>query len=354
MTPSPEAANVQPEKAVTLPEAIKWIAQFVGVVGGGGGGFAALAFGVGYLATKSHDAMLGLPTTATAYGTYVRTGALFFSRSLYDLVASIVETRWLFGLTVAVAAGALALGLVKPVRRAIAAGKPTDVVSQAGALALVYCILAGLVLSYLPYHLEPLDIRNTNLLFRGDEPVESHLAQVLQREDGEPELHRRYGIECAAVLSAIYVAWALRRWRGSVPRAGDRVDDSYWLGLSDWVARPLVYGVLLALTVTIPSVYGVLAIPPAYPCVELRARSTSPTTEEPPVPGYLWSDPSSEAEQIAVLERTHTGYITHFYKREQIDRLEISPCGVRNILAEKGTTPPKKVREERAPPKRNR
>src|SRR6266508_2183730 len=65
---------------------LSWVRQaltFLGVAGAGGGGFAVLCFGIGYLAVRSHDEMLGLPSRSTAYSAMVRMGALFFPNSLY-------------------------------------------------------------------------------------------------------------------------------------------------------------------------------------------------------------------------------------------------------------------------------
>src|SRR5437763_1205653 len=78
--------------------ALKAAASFLGIVSTGGGGFATLSFAIGYLATKEHDEMVGLPTTITSYTKYVRTGALFF----YDSLHCILTTPALYFLIVLV------------------------------------------------------------------------------------------------------------------------------------------------------------------------------------------------------------------------------------------------------------
>ena len=81
-------------ESFSIQDLIKWIGQFIGLVGGGGAGFTALAFGVGYLAIKNHDAMLGLPTTISSYESYVRTGALFFPNSVQYLISGLSAYGW--------------------------------------------------------------------------------------------------------------------------------------------------------------------------------------------------------------------------------------------------------------------
>ena len=81
----PESGETSKSSSGNPPvrDILKWVGQFVGLLGGGGAGFAAFAFGLGFLAIKYHDIMLGLPTTTTAYTSYVTTGSLFFVNTMH-------------------------------------------------------------------------------------------------------------------------------------------------------------------------------------------------------------------------------------------------------------------------------
>src|SRR5437660_8311600 len=64
------------------------LAIYLRIAGAGGGGFAALCFGIGYLAIKNHDHMIGLPSGIASNTAYIRTGALFFTNSFYYVLTA--------------------------------------------------------------------------------------------------------------------------------------------------------------------------------------------------------------------------------------------------------------------------
>ena len=71
-------------------DTLKSAGTVLGIISASGGILAALSFGIGYLAITERDAVVGLPTTVVDYSTYVRTGALFFSTSLFHLFSASV------------------------------------------------------------------------------------------------------------------------------------------------------------------------------------------------------------------------------------------------------------------------
>ncbi len=322
---------------------LKSVGQFLGVVGGGGAGFAGLAFGIGYLATKHHDAMMGMPTTTTDNTSYVRTGALFFTQSLHDLVGSIATagsfTLWgsVVGVPVAVI---LLLWVSEWVKRTWNPAWLRWVPLMAASVALLFVALA-----YLPRQLAPLDIGNQNLLFEQRE-VAGYAADVnalLRSERGEQQLHRLYGRQWLTVLGLALGAFLLYRWRGARPSdptqtakdaAGAVVPPtSVPLATIDRVLHPALYAVIAALLVSMPANYGVLAMSTSLPCgVHLyrapRGAELTPMGE----PGYLVSDLSSEAAVIAILrwDSERRSYFVDLHPRADMRQIEVRGCPVRN------------------------
>lgn len=322
------------ESGVSLWQTAKWVAQFLGIVGGAGGGFAALAFGIGYLATKGHDAMLGLPTTTTSYTAYVRTGALFFPGTVHD-VAQVVASRTTDRVVIAAFIGAVVIGLVLLAWRAPAAvlRKPT---TQSVLFSASYAAVVILVLLYLPYHIAPLQQRNTGLLFQAA-VVGDPLNAALRREDlqSTERLHERYGKQCATVLALGYVAYALMRWRR---RLGAAPSLAGWVATADWLARPLVYTALAGCVMSIPTLYGALAVPKA-PCVQPTV-ATSEQDRGGSLKGHglLWSDMSVDTSQVIILEKASYGYAELGYRRSLVRRLETIRCNL--FEAPDGEQPP--------------
>jgi hypothetical protein len=310
------------ESEVSLWQTAKWVAQFLGIVGGAGGGSAALAFGIGYLATKGHDAMLGLPTTTTSYAAYVRTGALFFPGTVHD-VAQFVAPRTA-GRVVIPAVVGVVLVLALSRWRALAAILERK---SSEALFSFFCFAAAvLAVLYLPYHMAPLQQRNTGLLFQAA-VVGDPLNAALRREDlqSTERLHQRYGQQCTTVLSLGYLAYALMRWRR---RLGATPSLAGWVATADWLARPIVYTALAGCVMSIPTLYGILAVPRA-PCVQPTV-ATSEQDRGGSLKGHglLWSDLSVDTSQVIILEKASYGYAEMVYRRSLVRRLETIRCNL--------------------------
>jgi len=156
------------------PESLKNVAQFVGVTAGGGAGFAALCFGIGFVATKHYDAMLGVPTTTTDQTTYVRTGALFFSQTLHDIVAFVASISVN---VVRVALPVLLLGLILRGPASAVWNRVHRKVRVEMLTLLLSAAVLGASLVTLPSHLAALDPGNKNLLFE-QRPVVGTAAEM--------------------------------------------------------------------------------------------------------------------------------------------------------------------------------
>ena len=320
---------------------LKSVGQFLGVVGGGGAGFAGLAFGIGYLATKHHDAMMGMPTTTTDNTSYVRTGALFFTQSLHDVVGSIAAagSSALWGIVVgAPVALILLVWLSERVKRRPAWLRWVPLMAASVALLLAS-------LAYLPRQLAPLDIGNQNLLFEQRE-VSGYAKDVnalLRSERGEQQLHRLYGKQWVTVLALGLGAFLLYRWRRSPltdpaqtstgGESGVMPPASVPLATIDRVLHPALYAVIAALLVSMPANYGVLAMSTSLPCgVHLykdpRGAQLTPMGE----PGYLVSDLSSESAVIAILrwDSERRSYFVDLHARADLRQIEVRGCPIRN------------------------
>jgi hypothetical protein len=347
-----------------LLNTLKSVGQFVGVVGGGGAGFAGLAFGIGYLALKHHDAMMGMPTTTTDNSSYVRTGALFFTQSLHDVVDAVAASGpralWVIGI------GAVVSGLLWlfDVPGRVARWKP-DWVGQVpvSKVRFAFLLVASVVLLLvsvrsLPSHLAPLDIGNQNLLFeqRGVSGVAKVVNDLLRSEQGEQALHRLYGRQLGIVLALALGAFLLYRWRWSrkteTQESGVEAEagrSTLLLVVLDWVVHPALFAVIAALLVSMPANYGVLAMSTSLPCVHLYAAPRS-SGELTPMgdPGFLVSDLSSEATTIGILrwDIERRSYFVDLHPRSEMKQIEVRGCTVTNPVnrvpgADRGPRPPK-------------
>jgi hypothetical protein len=343
---------------LTLWSIAKQLLQFVGIVGGGGGGFAALAFGIGYFATKNHDAMLGLPTTTTSYVTYVRTGALFFPLSLHYLVTSLLPFRWGVLVLAVLVAGISVLfrKSLKSIRKRLRSHERRLQFIMMGQVVLIM-----LCAIYLPFHVAPLHPANRGLLFMDHKPPsDAHYAlkihTLLRKEEGEETLHRFYGYQCSAVIALAYAIILLARWRGAVHETAraDAVSgnnaaqtpkglagESYLRNVSAWLLEPLLYLVVAILVITLPANYGVISLSNDYPCVRLSVLKSGDAEKlEPANLGYLLTDLSAEPPEVVVLSRVPGGsmenpkYVHTLFKREAIRKIEVTSCGPTNVLSQ--------------------
>jgi hypothetical protein len=355
---APEVAASNPvqngtERAgVTLLEVLKGVGQFVGIVGGGTGSFAALSYGIGYLAQKSYDSMLGLPGTTSSTASYIRTGALFFPRAAQYLVDAVTGYS-LTSIMVGSAVGLGLLGIAGWIGTRLSPMFAGNSALQARSVFVLYAALIVVSLVYLPLHVASINRANADLLF--DEPetdpalstavtkAAASIHKQLRDNGGEIQLHRRFGLEMGAVLLIVYVALVLRQLRQRIAPA--EAKTKFWLVGCDWVLRPLMYAILAALAVHIPSNYGVLGLSLRYKCVVPGAHAPPSRSEaQPPVapapaPGFtgiLLSDLTApDVERVVLLERTtKTGYyITHFLPKDSISTMSVESCSADNILA---------------------
>jgi hypothetical protein len=327
-----------------LLQALKSAAQFVGLIGGGGAGFAGLAFGIGYLATKHHDAMLGLPTTTTDTTTYVRTGALFFTQTLHDLVA--VLAAWTRVPSPEGWAGALVAALLVVAvawwQRARLAQLAHNLDRAAWLLLVVgWVLIFGIALIYLPHHLAALDAGNKNLLFEQRELSSTAAARVRQQlrdERGEQRLHHLYGTQWAITVALALSLVMLRQWRNRIAATGPEnpLVSAAQAGVRslDWTIAPASYFVVGAMLLTTPANYGVLAMSSSLPCVQLFGANPDDEEQALGEPGYLVSDLSSEKARIAVLrwDTSRRTYFVDLHPREALNQMEVRACGVRNPI----------------------
>ena len=322
---------------------LKQVGEVVGVVGGMGAAFAGLAFGIGYIATKHHDEMLGIPTTTTDYTTYVRTGSLFFTQSLHDVVNVIAG---------AVPGWVVILGTLTTLFIAVwllrrygskFAQWLGQVSVQRWLVCLGFVLVLVMALSRMYSFVAPLDAGNSSLLFE-QRPIEGAAKAVndlLRSDKGEQELHRLYGLRWALVLGLLLSATALNRSRARIP---PDPPASRMLSLVDRAIRPAAYAAVFLLLATTPAIYGVMAMSTSLPCVQLY--KAGPEIKPPPLgqPGYLFSDLSSEKASVLILRWDPKGesYFVDFHPRDSLVHLEVSNCSVRNpihrIVGEKADT----------------
>lgn len=341
-----------------------WIRQaitYIGVTGAGGGGFAALCFGIGFLATRHHDEMLGLPSRATAYGAMVRTGAMFFPNSLYYL---------LVGTWKAVAAGAvLAMvawvlyGEVAPALRKRAPRLPAVVVrgSRGVSFLVIHSFLLFFALVLFEDRAATLHPENRHLLLDrssgarlgppdrapvpGGSPAQraqragpvtftaaraadyfvlDRLAAKAERVNGElrqdSEVARKHYGQSVAFLTLLVILLA--------------VEYLYWRDRSSFrllqlIIRPVLYVLAVTLLVTLPAAYGVLWMSKDAIYVEITT-----TPSDPPITGYLLTDISGDEPDVWTLALADTTFAMRVFKRESISEIRLLPyASTDNLLS---------------------
>jgi len=320
------AATPDPERAL-VPTWVKQALAYVGVTGAGGGGFAALCFAIGFLATRSHDEMLGLPTWTGAYGAMVRIGAMFFPNSLYCLLFGTWKaTAAVFA--VALAGWAIAEGLRRRRRAAAVAMRPW---ARIAFFLVAHGALLGIGLLLFEDRAATLHQDNRSMLLarssEQDGPVPTTAAASFRyfvwdrlpekaarvraelRADpqADPPTRKHYG-QSVALLGLFIVLLALEHayWRTWVSR------------MLQWLIRSVLYGVAVVLIVTLPAAYGVLWLPNNATYVEI---ATAPT--EAPVIGYLLTDISSDDPDVWTLTLADTTFAMRVFKRESISEIRV-------------------------------
>ncbi len=313
-------------------ERLKRVAEIVGVVGGMGAAATGVAFGIGYLATKHHDEMLGVPTTTTDYTTYVRTGAIFLTQSLHDLVeviAKSVPPWWVLALVALVTCVGIWL-LSRFGQRVITF--TSQAVIQRWLLNVAFLAVFLGAIAYLPTYFAPLDEGNKSLLF-DQRPVQGEAKAVndyLRAEEGEQQLHYLYGTQATLVLGLVLAVALLRRWRARIHAQ----PPSAPLSLLDRTIPSASYVIVAILVLTIPAIYGVIAMSTSLPCVQLYKGGKGSQPTELGDPGYLVSDLSSEKAKVAILrwDLGKNSYFVDFHSRDSLLQMEVRYCPERNPI----------------------
>ncbi len=324
----------------TLSYWLSFVGKYTGIIGGGGAGFAALSFGIGYLAVKSHDAMLGLPTTLSNYESYVRIGALFFSNSLYSLVTTsttIPKATLIAALLVFVVALVLSSHLSRR--------KPLWLIKiPLGYLIIAYALISFAAFLSTERISATLHPDNKSLLLKLPEEVKAtgyakRIYDLLRKEGGADELQREYSLHLAQTVALLYGAFVLYRWRKKVigshsDATSDEVsspDRPVAMYISDWTLRPLLYTLLIFHLILLPSSYGVLCLSNEYP----QAFIVLEGGNSPEDSGFLLSDMSVDLPEIVWVQPDETGniYAHYFFKKDDIKSIDMvaSPAH-RNIL----------------------
>lgn len=314
------------------------IAKYLGIAGGGGAAFAAISFGIGYLAIKSHDAMLGLPTTTTTNESYVRMGALFFSNSLYFLISTISEYLWTIVLPAIVIVLVIALILSK---------YPLRFMSRNFALGLIvaYAIVNLMGFWSAKRLVAVLHPDNKGLLLKLPEDVkikgyEKDIHELLRKEGGVAELQKAYSLHLIETIALICMAVVLFEWRRSKGNIGSENYSSsgkqnsgrIFIFVCDWLFRPILYVLIIFHFVLLPTNYGILCISNEYPKVLLTLKEG----DSPKEAGFLLSDMSVDLKEVVFLLKKGKGqlYSHQFLERNNIEKIEVvSRPGKRNILA---------------------
>ena len=346
---------------------LKAAGTFLGVIGSGGGGFAALAFAIGYLAIKKKDELIGLPTTQSDPTSYIRTGALFFSNSAYFLLAATYK------LLVALALLALLLALFLVAAKAFrwprsrrtsrngqVSGRSP---SRGWFLPAAYALLLVLALCTLSLQTAAFDSQNRNLLYKvisdreaklqraasgvpalaspaaadvlvwppWERPLARRINTLLRHPQGRDFLQLFYGQQLTLVLAVLYGAVICRQKH---KRRASRIEH---LGRTspEWrpyrvaqVLTPFLYLAVLALLVNLPAAYGVLCLPTNGALVIVRE------TEQPtPSSGTLLSDLSSGSKEIWLLDEDNGMFILNLVDRSRVRDVTLLGDITDNFLA---------------------
>ena len=325
----------------TFKQLLPWIGKFVGLLGGGSLSFGALSFGIGYLAIKSHDAMLGLPTTTSTYESYVRTGSLFFSNSLYYLITTVSGFVW----TIVFPAMLLVLVIAFILSRWSLSSLSKHLWIGFIAAYVLINLLAFLSADRLAAVLHP---ENKALLLKHPDEAsqtgyEREIHDLLRDEKGVPKLQSRYSFHLGQTIALTCIAILLSIWRrrlGNIPsgRLKSGNGNNGFLHASDLIFRPILYALIVFHLVLLPSNYGVLCVSNEYPVVFVKLNKSSVALTEPLKDyGYLLSDMSVDLEEVVWLQREgeNTLYNLFIFEKNNINKIEVvSRPGQRNILAE--------------------
>ncbi len=334
-------------------KALKAAVSFFGVIGAGGGGFATLAFGIGYLAIKKHDAMIGLPTTVVDITTYVRTGAMFFSNTLV-LIFSTPTTYALIGV-ILVIAFAVAVRRYQQEQADSSDPAPSGD-DRAGkqflavfALQLLLFAFAIVLINVQTATLHPdntnvinqmlrdrqIELKSTDdsdqqsevkslpksILFSFQSSLSTRVNNALRHIEGRPKLQQFFGDQIVLIVLLLSLFLALRiwrkRWREIDRMSWDRIFSPWWSSMTDTGVYAMLYFLTLAILLNVPTTYGVLVLPTEGVHVELETKDGEEGT------GILLTDMSSQGDTVWLLGKQSAGRNVRA-KLLAFDRSEVS------------------------------
>ncbi len=302
-------------------------AKGLGVIGGVSGVLTGFAFVIGYIATKSFDEMLGIPTSTTLDETYVRTGLMFIPNTAHHITAFIssLDTALLITL--------IGLALVIALFCLIRAWPFDRTHSEKIRLALVigvHLLLIYGLLSYLPQHVAPNHPYNKRVAFTNSpttittttDEFGKEVNDALRQSRGNPVVSAMYGKYAAAtflslLLMPVWVGWT-RRLRVELESiaadSSSQKQDSSHHSCVKAAIGVVQYGGLLPLTIaaavmifTLPASYGALVLNGGTICGEIKYWPNKipekNVTLRDTKSGYLLSDISDPKEPVIFLER---------------------------------------------------
>jgi len=346
---------------------LKAAATVLGVIGSGSGVFAALSFGIGYLAIKKQGDLIGLPMTVSDPTSYIRTGALFFSNSTYFLLAAT------YRILVLIAAIGLLLALFIVIAKKIsrfrlpkALRKVTTLVAslpRGWRLPATYALLLVLGLCTLSLQTAAFDPQNKNLLYQVISDREARLAPTsnnqstsvktgmptnvlvwppwqdsladrinerLRHPRGRDSLQLFYGQQFALVLAILYGVVACRLKRKQIERLGSVAPEWRPFRVAQSLS-PFVLLVALALIVNLPAVYGVLCLPTK--AARVHVLLVGPKGKVETKSGALMSDLSSGSKEIWLLTEKQGNFYLSVLDRAQLRAITLMRGSTDNFLA---------------------
>jgi hypothetical protein len=302
-------------------------AKGLGVVGGLSGVLTGFAFVIGYIATKSFDEMLGIPTSTTLDETYIRTGLMFVPNTAHHISAFISSLNTGLFITLIGLALIIALSVLFqlwPFDRA-----HTEKIRLLLIVGVHLLLLYGL-LSYLPQHVAPNHPYNKRVAFMNPPAAsESTIDQLgkdvndaLRQPRGNSSVSAMYGKYAAATFLCLLLipAWAgwdkrLRSETDSLAAGSDsQKNDASHRTCLQAATKIVKYGGLLPLTIaaavmifTLPASYGAMVLNGGTICGEIKYWPNK-GSEHSGIPrdtkaGYLLSDISNPQEPVIFLER---------------------------------------------------
>jgi hypothetical protein len=318
-----------------LSDRIKSVLELAAALAAAGATIGAVVFGVGYLAVRQHDAVLGLATT-TSTRSYLRTGGAFFAETV-SAVASVITSSWVSLIVLVAFVGAAVAVSVFSGRIGAWLGPRTPARPTLVAIALGIFIVA--VAFYLPLHLAPLHSSNTGLLLKDYDAstVDSWAARrvyVWLHEADPQSLDREYGLVSLMAMAVVYVfVLLIASWRHSV--GAEETKAAWWRPTGTWLLVPLAVSIVASILVTWPAVYGSLAMSYDTPCVSVVTTDSARNDEFAEKRGRLLTDLSSDVPDVVLYYWGESPFALELLQRSTITLVQAYPCDSPTILAAK-------------------